>query len=123
MKNFNKKPIRFFLFLSLMLIVSACNREIGRIFPNRPDTEFTEDLKTASPEFRQGWEDGCEVGMSGGSGTFYKIFYSNNKVDGYKMTGSSDYKNAWGNAFWYCYRYDYVKQSSSIWGSTFGGYK
>ncbi len=123
MKNFNKKLITFFFFLISTLLVTGCNREIARIFPNRPDTEFAEDLKKASPEFRQGWQDGCEVGMSAGSGTFYKMFYTNNKVDGYKMTSSSDYKTAWGNAFWYCYRSDYVKQSSSIWGSTFGGYK
>lgn len=80
-------------------------------------------LVNASPDFVQGWRDGCETGMSAGSNAFYKIFYRNNKVDGYKMTGSPEYKTGWSNAFWYCYRADYVKQKSSVWSSTFGGFQ
>jgi len=95
---------------------------VANIFPSRPDKEFTETLRDASPDFVKGWEDGCETGMAGGSNNFYRMFYRSNKVDGYKMASSSEYKTAWGNAFWYCYRYDYIKQKSSIWGSVFSGY-
>ena len=95
MKNFNKKPITFFLFLISNLLVTGCNREIGRIFPNRPDTEFAEDLKTASPEFRQGWQDGCEVGMSAGSGTFYKMFYSQNTNPPYILVVRLEQQDSW----------------------------
>ena len=77
----------------------------------------------ASQDFKDGWRDGCEVGMSAGSNTFYKGFYNNSQVDGNRMTSSNDYEQAWSNAFWYCYRADYVRQKSSIWGSYFGGYK
>lgn len=105
----------------LLCLCCSCTYSASKIFPSRPDKEFKETLRDASPEFVQGWHDGCEVGMSGGSNTFYKMFYRNNAVDGYKMTSSSEYKTAWGNAFWYCYRADYIKQKSSIWGSTFGG--
>lgn len=93
------------------------------LLPNRPDDAFDEDLEHASLEFKQGWKDGCEVGMASGSNTFYKMFYRQNKVDGYKIANSPDYKAAWGNAFWYCYRYDSVKQKSSIWGSILKGYE
>lgn len=117
--------MRIILLLLLILpITTSCKYGIARaIFPERPDSAFAEDLQKASPDFRLGWRDGCEVGMSAGSNTFYKMFYRNNASDGYRMTSSSDYKTAWGNAFWYCYRHDYVKQKSSIWGSMFKGYQ
>lgn len=110
------------LFIVAMLCcLISCAKAIGEMLPERPDNfNIGED---ASAEFKQGWADGCEVGMSAGSNTFYKMFYRNNAVDGYKMSSSPEYKTAWGNAFWYCYRYDHVKQKSGkIWGSTFGGY-
>lgn len=111
------------LILIILFSQTACYKGIARIFPARPDKEFEDSLRDATPDFRRGWEDGCEVGMSGGSNNFYRIFYRNNAIDGYKMTSSPDYKSGWGNAFWYCYRYDYIKQKSSIWGSVFSGYQ
>jgi len=115
---------KYFFSLIALVLMTSCKYEIARnILPERPDSAFKEDLEKASPDFRLGWRDGCETGMSGGSNTFYKIFYRNNASDGYRMTTSSDYKAAWGNAFWYCYRHDYVKQKSGIWGSMFKGYQ
>ena len=116
------KIISTILILLLIFSTASCSRKISKYFPNRPDTDFQIDPH-ASPDFKQGWEDGCEVGMAGGSNTFYKMFYQNNKADGYKMTGSSDYKAGWGAAFWYCFRYSYVKAKSSVWSSTFSGYQ
>jgi len=113
--------MRIVLIIILAFLSASCSREVARYLPNRPDKAFDEDLKDAPADFKQGWSDGCEAGMSAGSNTFYKIFYRQNKADGYKMVASPDYKAAWGNAFWYCYRYDHVKQKSSIWGSTFRG--
>lgn len=118
MKNF---VIRIFLLSTLMLLATSCQKYVAdAILPQRPNKEFTMD-KDATPEFRQGFEDGCEVGMSAGSNTFYKIFYRSNKIDGYKSTNSGDYKNAWGIGFWWCYRKDHWKTSSSIWGSMMEG--
>ena len=111
------------LLLLCFLLVQSCSPKMAAILPNRPDHAFDDDLEHASLEFKQGWKDGCEVGMSSGSNTFYKMFYRQNKVDGYKIANSPDYKAAWGNAFWYCYRYDFVKQKSSLWGSIFKGYE
>ena len=114
----------FIFLLLLILSLSSCSRSIARIFPERPDRSFKFD-DDVSVEFKQGWEDGCEVGMADGSNAFYQMFYRNNKVDGYKMAGSGDYKTAWSQAFWFCYRHDYVKQKegTKIWSSMFGGYK
>ena len=88
-----------------------------------PSNEFKKDLVNASPDFKQGWHDGCESGMASGSNSFNQVFYKNNKVDGYKISYSSEYQTAWNNAWWFCYRKDYVNQKSMVYGSFFGGYK
>jgi hypothetical protein len=120
MDHLSKKLISAITFLVLLFSASSCQYYMSNIMPKRPDREFKVD-ENASPEFKQGWRDGCETGMAGGSNTFYKMFYRNNAADGYKMTSSSDYKTAWGNAFWFCYRYDYIKHKSSVWSGYFVG--
>ena len=116
MKNMLKK----LLVIITLFGIASCAKKIGDMLPQRPSKSLRLD-ESASVEFKQGWTDGCEVGMSAGSNTFYKMFYRSNAVDGYKMTSSSDYKTAWGNAFWFCYRYDHLKQKSSVWGNVFQG--
>lgn len=120
MNIFCKKLI---LYIFLLVNLNACQTYMAKVLPNRPDKDFNESLEGASVEFQQGWRDGCEVGMSGGANHFYKMFYRSNKVDGYKITSSADYKTAWSNAFWYCFRDDWVDAKSSIWSATFGGLK
>lgn len=115
------KTIRLLTLFILSPILFSCQSYVGDIFPERPTHKMDDSLVNATPEFIEGWRDGCEVGMSAGSNTFYKIFYRNNRVDGYKMTGSPDYKTAWSNSFWYCYRHDYIKQKSPIYKSMFTG--
>lgn len=118
------KNLHFVILISSLFLTSSCQRWIAdKYLKGRPSAEFMKSFADASPEFLQGWEDGCETGMAGGSNTFYKMFYRNNAMDGYKMTSSSEYKTAWGNAFWYCYRYDAVKAKSPIWSTMFGGHK
>ncbi len=124
LNRFKMKLFAKIFLLTTLLLASSCQRWIGGLLIDRPDTSFEKDLEDTSVEFRQGWADGCETGMSAGNSNFYRMFYRNNKADGYKMTSSADYKTAWGNAFWYCYRKDWVKhKSTKIWNSTFGGYK
>lgn len=124
MNNIFYNKIKFFLFLFLVFSTFSCKtRKFAKIFPNSAINEFRETLAVATPEFRQGWDDGCETGSSAGANTFYKTLYKSNAVDGYKMVSSPEYKVAWGNGFWYCYRYTDIKQGSSLWGSYFTGYR
>jgi hypothetical protein len=119
-----KKLTSIIFLITLLLFSASCQRWVADLFFDRPDKEFKEDLKDASVEFQQGWRDGCETGMSSANSTFYKSFYRGATADGYKMTSSADYKTAWGNAFWYCYRIDWVKQKNTkVWSTTFGGLK
>jgi hypothetical protein len=106
--------------LLLLLLITSCDPRLIRFFPNRPITEF--DHGTASPDAVLGFNDGCEVGMAAGSNSFYKMFHRSNQVDGYKMVSSKDYKAGWGVGWWYCYRYDYIKHKSGLYGSFFRGH-
>ncbi len=122
MGRLNKLLLNILTIFLTSLTLLSCSNKVAKYLPTRPIKEVA-IAGDASDDFKQGWKDGCETGMSAGSNTFYKAFYRNNAVDGWKMTNSPDYKTAWDNAFWYCYRYDYFKQKSSIWGSVFSGYR
>ncbi|MFT6331881.1 MAG: hypothetical protein ACJAW3_000201 [Lentimonas sp.] len=102
----------------LAQLMFACNY---RIPSKEPSKFFKKSLESATPDFKQGWEDGCEVGMSGGSNSFYQSVYDSNKMDGYKYSYSTDYRIAWERAFWFCYRTDFVDQKSTPHSSIFGG--
>lgn len=114
--NILKKYFTLFLFF----IFSSCG---FKELPNSAMSEFSEMRANASPDFRQGWEDGCETASQTTANNFHKLMVYERKVDGFKITQSNEYKTAWNFAWWYCYRYMYVKHKSSIWSSFFGGYK
>ena len=122
--------MKIFFIISLIFL-SSCSKTLdkaGNYFPQTPFSSSEKKLNTmiakkGTPEFQQGWHDGCDVGSSAGGNAFYKMFYNSNTVDGYKMASSLDYKNAWTYAFWYCYRYVYIKDKSAIWNSVFSGYQ
>jgi hypothetical protein len=86
-----------------------------------PSKFFSKSLEGATPDFKQGWADGCEVGMSGGSNSFYQMMYDSNKQDGFKFSYSKEYRIAWERAFWFCYRTDFVDQKSTPNRSVFSG--
>ncbi len=118
---------KIFTSIILLLSITSCNtkfsREIARKFPGRPDRYYKEQLKSASPDVRDGWDAGCNSGMSATSNTFYKTLYQINDADGFRMMESSEYRTAWNAAFWFCQRHDYVRQKSPIWSQWFSGYK
>lgn len=88
-----------------------------------PDKQLLDETDKTTEEARIGWKDGCETGISGASNTFYKMFYRSNKIDGYRMSSSPEYRTSWDSAFWYCYRSAYIRQKSSIWGSVMKGFR
>lgn len=114
---------KYFVLIFLISLSSCSKTGLGKKLPDIAPAEFKEMLASADPDFRKGWQDGCEVGTSAGANTFYKMFYKSNKVDGYKMADSSAYKTAWSYSFWYCYRHTHIKHQSSIWGAYFSGYR
>ncbi len=108
--------------LAVIFITTSCKDWRYRL-PNVATSEMQDKLADAHPDFREGWRDGCQVGTASGANSFYQMFYAGNKVNGYKVTESPEYQSAWNGAYWFCYRYQYVKNKSSLWRSFFGGYR
>jgi hypothetical protein len=64
------------------------------------------------PEYRLGWEDGCDSGLSAeDSGPMYKLMFGFKKRP--EMAGEDLYKNGWNEGFSYCrFSYAATKQDS-----------
>ncbi len=52
------------------------------------------------PEYRLGWEDGCDSGLSAQSTGIYKLMYGFKKRP--EMAASDLYKQGWNEGFAYC---------------------
>ena len=52
------------------------------------------------PEYRLGWEDGCDSGMSAQGGWDYKLMYGFKKRP--EMSDQALYKDGWNDGFSYC---------------------
>jgi hypothetical protein len=77
-----------------------------------------------SPEFTQGWEDGCESGIQAYGTDMYKMSYTF-KQD-YELTKNPEYYSAWKDAWSYCrwYTFNWAKSwegkgSAELQGSPF----
>ena len=57
-----------------------------------------------TPEYKLGWEDGCDSGLSAEGTWDYKLMYGFKKRP--EMSSSDQYKSGWSEGFSYC-RYSY----------------
>jgi len=72
---------------------------IGEVDPNAP------------PNYKQGWNDGCDTGLFVYGGDHYRYLGYKVKQD-YKMINNEDYYNAWQDAYLYCrwYIWNYIRK-------------
>ena len=115
--------IKFLNIIFLIFLLNACTSKVQKFLPALADRQMQDETDKTTEEYRAGWKDGCETGISSGSNTFYKMFYRNNKIDGYRMSSSPEYRDAWDSSFWYCYRATYIRQKSSVWSSIMKGFR
>ena len=52
------------------------------------------------PEYKLGWEDGCDSGLSAEGGWDYKLLYGFKKRP--EMASNDQYKQGWNEGFTYC---------------------
>ena len=73
----------------------------------------------APPNYKQGWNDGCETGLFVYGGDHYRYLGYKVKQD-YTMINDEDYYNAWQDAYLYCrwYIWNYVKAEDIPFGFT-----
>ncbi|MCE3232040.1 MAG: hypothetical protein K0R98_297 [Rickettsiaceae bacterium] len=94
--------------LLITILLASC---AGKIFDEKsrfapkPWRMGGPDRENASPEYTEGWDDGCSTGLSTMNPGYYKSFYSF-KQDPYKVDNEVYYK-AWKDAYTYCRQYSF----------------
>lgn len=89
------------ILLTVLLTLSGCGGNAAGI-DLRPKPRFlTMHVDYGSPEFRKGYADGCEAGISSRSTTFYKTLYTW-KQDYQLMKTSPVYARIWKLSHFYC---------------------
>lgn len=74
---------------SFLLLLAACH----------PMWTYAVD-PSGPPEYRLGWQDGCDSGLSAEGGWDYKLMFGFKKRP--EMASSDQYKQAWNEGFTYC---------------------
>lgn len=105
-------------FLTAALLISGCSNETAKLSLNQLDFlkpahfVFNQMPSDADVIYKQGWQDGCNSGISTFSNEFYKTFYSYQVKEG--LMHRTNYQRAWETAYHYCrgYVYGIVKESN-----------
>ncbi len=63
------------------------------------------------PEYKLGWEDGCDSGMSAEGGWADKMMHGFKKRP--EMAANDQYKQAWNEGFTYC-RFSYASSKEKV---------
>lgn len=98
----------FALIIIITLPLTSCAGKIfsdDSIFAPKPLRMRGPDTKKGSPDYLEGWDDGCKTGLSTMNPGFYKSFYGY-KIDPYKVSNIVYYK-AWRDAYTYCRQYSF----------------
>lgn len=66
----------------------------------RPMWLQTVDPSEGPPEYKLGWEDGCDSGLAAEGGWTYKMMYGFKKR--VELTTSDQYKQGWNEGFSFC---------------------
>ena len=64
-----------------------------------------------SPEYKLGWEDGCDSGLSAEGNWADKMMYGFKKRP--EMAANDQYKQAWNEGFTYC-RFSYASSKEQL---------
>lgn len=87
----------------IMMLLTSCNSQ----FKPRVGAPWMQDMLTQGPEgptnFRKGWRDGCETGISSTANRLQRSFY-HFKQD-YQLAQDPVYYKGWKAAYNYCNRY------------------
>ncbi len=89
---------KYILILGLALALGGCRPMwVSMVDPAGP------------PEYKLGWEDGCDSGISAEGGWADKMMYGFKKRP--EMAANDQYKQAWNEGFSYC-RFSYASSKA-----------
>jgi hypothetical protein len=84
---------------------------LGTLCACRPTSLYFVD-PVGPPEYKLGWEDGCDSGVSAQGGIVAKMIYGFKKRP--EMSDNDQYKSAWNEGFTYC-RFSLDPTGKSTW--------
>ena len=101
----SKRIIQSFFILLILLASTACNTTRHNVFaPNKKIFNMVPD--DAPADYKNGWTDGCESGLSTGfANDYYKSFYRFRKDIKQVEANNVVYLRPWGAAMIYCRHY------------------
>lgn len=102
--------------LTCMIICLTLSSLMGcaRAFRPQVGPSWSQDLLNETPpgpdNFRIGWKDGCETGISATSNHWQKFFYKFKQ--NYRLAQDNEYYTGWKTGYTYCQRYvfQYLKR-------------
>lgn len=99
-----KQMKKFIILLTLINLLLACDVTKDNIFaPNKRLLKKYPESAAYYPQYKAGWLDGCETGMSTGFGNdYYKLFYKFKKDRKMVENNVKPYLRAWSSAMIYC---------------------
>lgn len=93
--------------LRIIIICLGVTLLSGCTYKPKVGSPFIQDLMNQAPdgpiEFREGWRDGCETGISVTSNAFQRHFYTFTQNP--DMAQDHKYYTGWKTAFWLCSRH------------------
>lgn len=90
------------LALSVLLLAGCTGNFITKPKPLLLETE----ISYGPPEYRQGYQDGCESALAAYGNSYQKSFYSLQKNAGYQ--NNRMYNQVWKDSWAYCYMWIFV---------------
>jgi len=107
MRFFRKRGVFYahiYIYIILLGVSTGCNPTKNNILaPNKRLYNQLPKQAELYPDYRQGWLDGCQTGMSTGfANDYYKMFYKFTKDRDRVKRGVKPYLRAWSSAMIYC---------------------
>lgn len=88
------------IFAALLLVTTSGCRPFWTMWVDVP----------GPPEYRLGWEDGCDSGLAAEGEWSYKLMYGFKKRP--EMAANDQYKQGWNEGFTFC-RFSYASSRAS----------
>ena len=95
--------MRFFVVIISVFLLSGCYNAPDAV---KPGSWLLKQMPEDAPnDFKRGWKDGCESGMSGMTNTAYKTFYSFKQDP--NLRSKPMYYKTWKDTYTFCRHYVY----------------
>lgn len=102
--------------LFILILTTACQRDAMWFGP--AGHTLPQNIE-GTPEFKEGWKDGCHSGLATYGPAHYKLWYS--YYQNYGMLKNPDYTAAWHESFDFCRHFNFKYHTQGTSGNVITG--